>query len=234
MRTQGWIALLLTAASLAVFYQVHDFEFVRYDDYIYVVQNAHLRDGLGISTFLNALGSNFQNWIPLTILSLHLDYELFGLDAAGFHLTNVAMHTFSAILLFFALSRMTGKHWQSGFVAAVFAIHPLHVESVAWVTERKDTLSGVFWMLTLLAYARYCEKPRSTRRYALTLVCLALGMMAKPTIVTLPFVLLLLDYWPLGRLRGPNSSAPRSFAETRRVIGEKIPMFGIAAAVSLA
>jgi tetratricopeptide (TPR) repeat protein len=233
MQARGWIAFFLTVSTFAVFYQVHDFQFVHYDDYIYVVQNANLRDGLGVRSFLNAFGSNFQNWIPLTVLSLHLDFELFGLNAGGYHLINVAMHIISALLLFFALSRMTGMLWQSGFVAAIFAIHPLHVESVAWVTERKDTLSGVFWMLTLCAYARYCEKPESSRRYALTLTCLALGLMAKPTIVALPFVLLLLDYWPLRRLCDLEAGARPKIARVRRLVVEKIPMLAVVAVVSL-
>jgi tetratricopeptide (TPR) repeat protein len=227
------IALVLAAVSLGVYFQTLGFEFVGLDDYLYVVRNPHLRDGLSGSALSAAFQANFGNWIPLTILSLHLDYALYGLEAAGYHATNLAHHTLSTLLLFFALSRMTGEVWRSGFVAAVFAIHPLHVESVAWVTERKDTLSGVFWMLTLLAYARYCESPGSIRRYGLVLLCLMLGLMSKPTVVTLPFVLLLLDYWPLGRLTRSDGGVLPGAVELRHVIFEKIPMFALVAGTSV-
>jgi len=225
--------IFLTAAILAVFLQVREFEFVGMDDYIYVVQNPHLRDGLGSEGLLGVFRPYFSNWIPLAALSLQVDYALYGLAPAGYHLTNVALHVTSTLLLFFALARMTGRVWRSAFVAAVFAIHPLHVESVAWVSERKDVLSGVFWMLTLLTYARYCEQPESSRRYWIVVLCLALGLLAKPMLVTLPFVLLLLDFWPLGRLRDPRSNGVVATVELRRAVGEKLPMFALAAAASV-
>jgi hypothetical protein len=146
---RGWIALGLVAACLAVFGQVRDHEFVGLDDYVYVVQNAGLRDGLSWSGLLEAWRPHFANWIPLTALSYQVDYALYGPEPAGYHVTNLLLHTASAVLLFFAFARMTGAVWRSGFVAAVFAIHPSHVESVAWVSERKDVLYGLFFMLTL-------------------------------------------------------------------------------------
>ena len=232
MRPHGWIALLLAVATFAVFHQVRHHEFVGYDDYIYVVQNANLRDGLGVDALLRAFRPYEVNWIPLTWISLQLDYALYGLDSGGYHLTNLALHALSAILLYLALASMTGGVWCSAFAAAVFALHPLHVESVAWVTERKDTLSGVFWMLTLCAYAHYCRRPGCVRRYLLVLGCLALGLMAKPMLVTLPFVLVLLDYWPLDRLRGGRASAWPEGRALRASLLEKLPMFGLAAGAS--
>ena len=208
--TEGVEDFRQRVADELVFLQVLEFEFVGLDDYGYVVQNPHLRDGLSREALWGAFRPYFSNWIPLTALSLQLDYALYGLDPAGYHFTNVALHTLSAVLLFFGLTRLTGEVWRSGFVAAVFAVHPLHVESVAWISERKDALSGVFWMLTLLAYGHYREQPASIPRYLWVLLCLALGLLAKPTLVTLPFVLLLLDYWPLGRLRRRDSGALRS------------------------
>ena len=139
-------------------------------------------------------------WHPLTWLSHMLDVQLFGLKAGGHHLMNVFFHIANTLLLFLILRRMTKTLWRSAFVAALFALHPLHVESVAWVAERKDVLSTLFWMLTLGAYAYYAERP-GYRRYLLVLVCFLLGLMSKPMLVTLPFVLLLLDFWPLGRLQ---------------------------------
>jgi len=230
MRSHGWIAALLMAGVSAVFYQVATHELVRYDDYEYIVQNPHLRDNL-----IEALRSAFQpygsNWIPITWMSLWIDYALYGLEPAGYHLTNVALHAFSTVLLFLTLARMTKATWPSAFVAAVFAIHPLHVESVAWATQRKDTLSGAFWMLTLWSYVYYSERPDSIRRYLLVLLCLVLGLLAKPIVVTLPFVLLLLDYWPLDRLRRPGSGARPQATLLRRALVEKLPMFALVAAV---
>jgi len=232
MRPHGWIALALTAATLAVFYQVGSHEFVGYDDYVYVVQNANLRDGLSPGALLRAFLPYEVNWIPLTWISLQVDYALYGLEPAGYLFTNVALHAASAILLYLALATMTGAVWCSAFVAAVFALHPLHVESVAWVTERKDALSGLFWMLTLFAYAHYCREPDSRRRYLLVLLCLTLGLLAKPMLVTLPFALLLLDYWPLGRLREEGASAWPRADLLRAAFFEKIPMFALAAVAS--
>jgi tetratricopeptide (TPR) repeat protein len=234
MRPHAWIAFLLAAATFAVFHQVRHHEFVGFDDYTYVVHNPNLRDGLGADALLRAFRPYEVNWIPLTWISLQIDYALYGLDAGGYHLTNAAQHALSTILLYLALAAMTGSVWRSAFVAAVFAVHPLHVESVAWVTERKDTLSGVFWMLTLWAYAHYCRRPGCVRRYLLVLGCLALGLMAKPMLVTLPFALVLLDYWPLNRLGGGQASAWPQGRALRASLIEKLPMFGLAAGASAA
>jgi tetratricopeptide (TPR) repeat protein len=233
LRLQGPVAFLLIAAAFAVYAQVRDHDFVHYDDGLYIIQNPNLRAPLGLESVRRAFTTPYEtNWIPLTWISLHVDYTLYGLEPAGYHLTNVALHALSAVLLFFALSRMTQSTGASAFVAAVFALHPLHVESVAWAAERKDVLSGVFWMLTLLAYGEYARRPPSVRRYAVVFLCLALGLLAKPMGVTLPCVLLLLDYWPLGRLRVDLARALPDGRLFRRAIIEKLPMLLLVATVS--
>jgi tetratricopeptide (TPR) repeat protein len=219
------IGVVLVVAVAAVFGQTAAHEFVNYDDPEYVYENMHVRGGLtaqNLTWAFTALAAS--NWHPLTWLSHQLDCQLFGLHAGRHHLTNVALHAASAVMLFFVLRRMTKQLWPSALVALIFAVHPLRVESVAWVAERKDVLSGLFFMLTLWFYARYVERPESWRRYCLVIVSFALGLMAKPMLVTLPCVLLLLDYWPLGRL-DPNRRA--NFA---RLLIEKIPLFALAAA----
>ncbi len=234
VRVHALIALGLVAATWAVFFEVRDHEFVIYDDSVYILENPNLRDGLTVESVLRAFAEPYEtNWIPLTWISLQADYSLYGPDPAGYHLTNVVLHCLSAVLLFFAFARMTGKTWPSAFVAAVFALHPLHVESVAWASERKDTLSGVFWMLGLLAYARYAERPGSPGRYLLVAVCLALGLLAKPMLVTLPFVLLLLDYWPLGRLPAGASGRLPDLRRLLQLALEKIPLLALAIAASV-
>ncbi len=189
---------LLLAVGL-VFGQTLRHEFV-FDDRPYVSENPRVSAGLtpgGIAwVFTHRHGGN---WHPLTGLSHLLDCQLFGLRAGWHHLVNIVLHAATVVLLFLVLRQMTGRFWPSALVAALFAIHPLRVESVAWVAERKDVLSGLFFMLTLGAYVRYAQRPFSWRRYLLLVVLFALGLMAKPMLVTLPLVLLLLDYWPLGR-----------------------------------
>jgi Flp pilus assembly protein TadD len=202
-RPYGLLAVcgLLLLAVLAVFGQTVGHEFVNFDDNQYVSENWHVKRGLSGETVGWAITTfHTTNWHPLTWLSHMLDCELYGLKPGGHHLTNVFLHAAAAILLLLALRRMTGALWPSAWVAAVFAIHPLRVESVAWVAERKDVLSGLFFMLTLWCYARYAERPASWGRYGLVVASFALGLTAKPMLVTLPFALLLLDYWPLGRL----------------------------------
>ena len=192
---------LLVLAVAIVFGRTVAFDFVDYDDLIYVSDNPELARGLGADGIAWALTTTrCTNWHPLTWLSLLADHELYGAKPWGYHLTNVLLHAATVVLLFLVLRRMTGDLWPSAFVAAVFAIHPLRVESVAWVAERKDVLSGLFFMLTLAAYLGYVRRPFSLVRYLAVLVLFALGLMAKPMLVTLPFVLLLLDYWPLGRM----------------------------------
>jgi tetratricopeptide (TPR) repeat protein len=225
--------ILLVALTLAAYGRVCGNDFVNYDDADYVTENRQVQAGLtGESVAWAFTTTHAANWHPLTWLSLELDHQLYGLRPWGYHLTNLLLHTASALVLFLALRRMTGAVGRSAMVAALFAVHPLHVESVAWVSERKDTLSGLFWMVTLLAYAWYAERP-GVGRYLLVLAAFALGLLAKPMLVTLPCVLLLLDYWPLGRLRSAANereagpSAPRS---ALFLVLEKLPLFALSAA----
>ncbi len=186
--------------TFAVFGRTLRYDFVDFDDNIYVYQNARVTNGLTPPN----IGWAFTHadcylYHPLTMLSHMFDCQLFGLNPAGHHLTNILLHTATAILLFLGLRAMTGALWRSAFVAAVFAIHPLHVESVAWVAERKDVLSGLFFMLTLLAYVRYARQSRSVASYGMVILFFAGGLLSKPMLVTMPMVLILLDYWPLQR-----------------------------------
>jgi hypothetical protein len=191
---------LLVLTILVVFWQGVKNDFTNFDDNQYVTENQHVQAGLTWKNLVWAFTTTHSvNWHPLTWLSHMLDCQLYGLNPAGHHLTSVLLHSASTVLLFLVLQWITGGRWRSAFVAALFAVHPLHVESVAWVAERKDVLSGFFWMLTLGAYACYVNRP-TLSRYLLTLLCFVLSILAKPMAVTLPFVLLLLDYWPLNRL----------------------------------
>jgi hypothetical protein len=194
------ICILLAAATLAVFAQMRHFDFVSIDDEVYVTQNDQVKNGMTpegvIWAFLTTFG---EFWHPLTWLSLMLDSATYGMWAGGYHVTNLLLHIFSAMLLFGFLSRMSAEIWKSAFVAAFFALHPLHVESVAWIAERKDVLSGFFWMLTLYLYGEYARQPNHPK-YLLTLLAFVGGLMSKAMVVTLPVVMLLLDYWPLNRL----------------------------------
>jgi Tfp pilus assembly protein PilF len=196
------VGVFLAALTLAIFGRTAKFDFVNYDDTLYVYENPAVSGGLTLGGLWHAISRGSPaNWDPLTTISHMVDCQLYGLHAGGHHLTNVVLHTVSVVLLFLVLRRMTGNLWPSAFVAAVFAIHPLRAESVAWVTERKDVLSGVFFMLTLGAYARYVRRP-GLPSYGLVLLLFALGLMSKAMLVTLPFLLLLLDWWPLRRF-GP-------------------------------
>jgi hypothetical protein len=194
------ICLTLAISTFAVFYQVHSFKFVNYDDSVYVYENPHIQSGITPESVKWAFTTGYANfWHPLTWLSHILDWQLFKANPAGHHLTSLILHIANTLLLFIVLKQMTSAFWQSAFAAALFALHPLHVESVAWVAERKDVLSTFFWLLAMWAYLRYIKQP-SIFRYLLTLLVFALGLMAKPMLVTLPFVFLLLDYWPLNRI----------------------------------
>jgi tetratricopeptide (TPR) repeat protein len=225
--------LLLVASTFAVYAPVRHHEFLRYDDDRTVTGNLELRSGLSRESVVRAFSDvRYANWIPLTRISLQLDHALFGLDPAGFHLTNVALHAAAALLLFLALLRMTGGLYESAFVGAVFALHPLHVESVAWVSSRKDVLSGVFFMAALLAWARHAERP-GLRRYAATGAWVVLGLLSKPTLVTLPLVLLLLDYWPLDRLRSDRTGRRIDGRRLSRALLEKLPLLLLAAVAGL-
>jgi len=198
------IYIVLAAAVLAVYWQVHQFDFVNIDDNIYVTENYHIKSGITLASIRWALTTTYAEfWHPLTWLSLMADYELYGLHAGGYHLTNLVLHILSTLLLFWLFHRMTGALWKSAFVAAFFALHPLHVESVAWVSERKDVLSAFFWMLTLCLYVYYAEKP-VIRRYVLVALAFICALMSKPMVVTLPLIMILLDYWPLRRFENQN------------------------------
>lgn len=200
----GWVlsvCVVLAIAIVAVFWQVGDYPFINLDDNLYITENPHVQAGLTIENLKWAFTTTHAPyWHPLTWLSHMLDIQLFGLKAGGHHAMNVFFHIANTLLLFLILRWMTKARWRSAFVAALFALHPLHVESVAWVTERKDVLSTLFWILTMGLYAYYRQCP-GYRRYLLVIVAFSLGLMSKPMLVTLPFVLLLLDFWPLGRLQ---------------------------------
>ncbi|HEX4582544.1 MAG TPA: tetratricopeptide repeat protein [Acidobacteriaceae bacterium] len=215
-----YLALLL--ATFAVYAQVRDFDFVNYDDVDYTTGNPNVRQGITVQGLEWALTSrDTGNWVPLTWVSHMLDCEFFGQDSGWHHLHNVLLHALAAVMLCIFLERATGTRWRSALAAFLFALHPLHVQSVAWVAERKDVLNACFWFLTLWLYVRYAERP-GTGRYLAVALGFCLGSMAKPMMVTLPFVLLLLDYWPLARLgqRG------------RKAIWEKLPLLGLAGAAA--
>jgi protein O-mannosyl-transferase len=193
------VYLSLAAITWLVFARTLRHDFVNFDDHVYVYENPLVTRGLTIGGIVGAFTHpHARNWHPLTTISHMLDCQLYGLNAGGHHFTNLALHTIAVLLLFRVLRVTTGTLWPSGVVAALFAIHPLHVESVAWVSERKDVLSAVFFMLTLAAYVRYARAP-SPERYFIVALIFAFGLMSKPMLVTVPFVLLLLDYWPLRR-----------------------------------
>jgi tetratricopeptide (TPR) repeat protein len=201
VRYDVWVCLFLIIAALAVYGQVSTHSFVDFDDDIYITANKYVRDGLTLDNFIWAFGfTDIAYWHPLTWLSHMADCQLFGLNAGMHHMVNLIFHISNSLFLFFILKRITGDLVRSAFVAALFVLHPIQVESVAWAAERKNVLSTLFWFLTLLAYVRYTEKPELFR-YLLVMVIFGLGLMAKPMLVTLPFVFLLLDYWPLGRFQ---------------------------------
>ncbi len=226
-RKMIFISLLLVAATVAAYWQVHEFNFVGFDDDSYVYENLQVRQGLGKDSLIWAFTAvHAANWHPVTWLSYMLDYQLFGMDSGKYHLVNLFFHIVNALLLFFILRKMTGGPWRSAMVAALFALHPLHVESVAWVSERKDVLSAFFFMLTLWAYAVYVAR-RSVPAYLLMVFLFACGLMAKPMLVTLPFVLLLLDYWPLNRLSFAQASGHQVKGVGALVL-EKLPLFILA------
>ena len=227
IRYDIWACLFLTFITLAVYGQIINHDFVYFDDGRYVFQNPYVKGGFTPETVIWAFTSiSESNWHPVTWLSHMLDHVLYGMNPGLHHLTNLIFHILTTLLLFLFLKRITGAFWQSSFVAALFALHPLQVESVAWVSERKNVLCAFFWMLTLWGYIRYVEKP-TLRRYLSTLLFFILGLMAKPMVVTLPFVLLLLDYWPLGRFH-QTGKRPISYP----AVWEKIPFFLLSAASS--
>ncbi len=223
---RGGLFLLLCAilaiTTLAAFWHVTSCSFVGMDDNVYVYDNAHVKNGLSWNNIRWAFSVNVLGmYEPLSLISHMIDVEIFGMKAGGHHFTNLLLHILSSLLLFAGLRRMTGEDWKSFAAAALFALHPLHVESVAWISERKDVLSAFFWFLAILAYARYSEKP-SPGRYCAVFAAFACGLLAKPMVITLPFVLLLLDYWPLGRLRTDGF-----VSSLRRLVWEKSPFFAM-------
>jgi hypothetical protein len=200
------VYLVLTIVTFAVYLQLNQSDFINLDDNIYVTQNSHIQPGITLEGIRWAFSTYYAEfWHPLTLLSLILDYQLYGLNPGGYHLTNLILHILSTLLLFWLFTRMTGAIWKSAFVAALFSLHPLHVESVAWIAERKDVLSAFFWMLTLCLYVCYTEKP-VIRRYLPVLLCFACALMSKPMVVTLPVIMILLDYWPLKRFESQKSN----------------------------
>jgi len=253
------ICLCLAIATAVVYSPVRHAQFINYDDNQYVTDNPHVKAGLTPQSLAWAFTASYAgNWHPLTWISHMLDCQCFGLDSPAHHLVNVAFHIANTLLLFVVLNQMTAAPWRSAFVAALFALHPVHVESVAWVAERKDVLSAFFWILTMWTYVKYVEQltpvrgsrqvarrpPATVQRptvpasrsplsvYALMLLLFALGLMAKPMVVTLPLVLLLLDYWPLGRTPWTQSAgAPGNKTFSRRLLTEKLPLFLLAAVV---
>jgi tetratricopeptide (TPR) repeat protein len=240
------LCLSLALLTAAVYWPVRHFQFTNYDDPKYVAENPVVRHGLTLQGLKWAFTTGHaSNWHPVTWVSHMLDCQWFGLDPGAHHLVNLLFHLANTLLLFLVLNRITNAPWRCAFVAALFALHPLHVESVAWVAERKDVLSTFLWMLTVWAYVRYAEQPDHRRYLLLSLGLYALGLMAKPMLVTLPFVLLLLDYWPLGRTRwadppvvgrggpsaGSRQASPRR-ASVDELIWEKLPFLGLALASS--
>jgi tetratricopeptide (TPR) repeat protein len=246
----GWLKaagpyLLLVAIVALAYAPILGNGFVNYDDPMYVTANAHVLGGLSSDGLVWAFTTTEgANWHPLTFLSHMLDCQLFKLAPWGHHLTSLLLHLLNTILVFLVFRAMTRAKWPSFFLAALFGVHPLHVESVAWVAERKDVLSGCFWLLTMAAYAGYVRALGIVRQpgagrpggrpgdyYAVALGCFILGLMSKPMVVTLPFALLLLDYWPLGRVKGGGDLAEARI--WRRLAIEKVPFFALAAAGSV-
>jgi tetratricopeptide (TPR) repeat protein len=217
------ISTALVLLAFIAYEPVRYNDFVNYDDNTYISKNVHIQSGFTQESIAWAFTSGYAaNWHPLTWLSHMLDIELFGLNPLGHHFHNLLLHTISTILLFWLLYKMTGSVWCSAFTAMVFGIHPLHVESVAWASERKDVLSALFWMITLAAYLYYARRG-GVLRYLLVLFCFALGLMAKPMVVSLPIVLFFLDFWPLKRIQ----------KNIGRLIAEKIPLIILALAACI-
>lgn len=229
--TDAWRRLIgmgLGLFVLVVYGRLAFFDFVFFDDHVYVTEKAEVLSGLSVASMrwaFTATDAGF--WHPLTWISIMVDHEIWGLNPGGYHLTNVLIHLAATLTLFAALHRLTGALVKSGFTAALFALHPLHVESVAWIAQRKDVLSGLFWMLAVFLYARYIEKP-GFGRYAQVIFAFSLGLMSKSMVVTLPVVLILIDIWPGRRLSGENWSS-----SWKIVVAEKIPFLVIGAAAGV-
>jgi Flp pilus assembly protein TadD len=237
--TDRKIALFLFVLTLLVYVRATGFPFISYDDNLYITENHTVQQGLTWSGFAWAFTTlHAANWHPLTWLSLMLDVQLFGLRPGALHMVNVLFHAVSAVLLFVILTRTSGARWRSAFVAALFALHPVHVESVAWVAERKDVLSVFFGLLTILAYVRYAERP-ALSRYLWAILFFILSLLSKPMLVTMPFLLLLLDYWPLCRISGSfmtgygDAHSGPAVIPMRRALLEKVPLLALSALSSI-
>jgi len=236
-RLEFFICLFLVFLTAGVYWGIHGHDFVFFDDNQYVTENHTVQAGLTKAGFIWAFTTfHAANWHPLTWLSHMADCQLFGLDAGMHHLTNLWFHIANALLLFWVFRKMTGAIWRSAVVAALFAVHPLHVESVAWVAERKDVLNTLFWLLTMWAYVRYAKGP-GAGRYVLVLILFSLGLMSKPMIVTLPLILLLMDYWPLGRVQ-LHREQKNGYLDLKErpawfLILEKIPLVVLSGAASV-
>lgn len=223
------LCIVLSVITLSVYVQVANHEFISYDDMDYVASNPHVTSGITVENVMWAfasVGGTTCNWHPITWLSHMADVQVYGMNPGAHHITNVVIHIASSVILLLLLFRVTGALWQSAFVAAMFALHPMHVESVAWVAERKDVLSAFFWFLTLFFYSEYVAK-RTSALYILALVSFALGLMSKSMLVTLPIAMLLIDYWPLGRYRHNDQKQrqPQLLGTAIALIKEKIPFF---------
>ena len=230
-------ALVIAGATLTVYWQVHEYSFVSYDDPKYVIENDRVQNGLTAKNAEWALTAVVAaNWHPLTLLSHMTDCQIYGLNSGSHHLTNLIIHILNSLLLFIIFRWMTTDLWKSFFLSALFALHPLHVESVAWISERKDVLNTFFWFLTIISYIKYCERPGAIRFIPVFLFYF-LGLMSKPMIVTLPFVLLLLDFWPLGRMkifaRKDDDQISNSSILIKPLLSEKIPLFLLSGAASV-
>lgn len=235
------LCLVLTVVTLLTFWQVQENDFINFDDPSYVTANPHVNTGLTIQNILWAFSSSHaSNWHPLTWISHMIDYNLYGLNPRGHHLNNLLFHIINTLLLFIVFNRMTNALWKSAFVAALFAVHPLHVEPVAWISSRKDLLSTLFWILTIWAYTSYAQRS-NLKMYMIAILFFSMGLMSKPMVVTLPLILLLLDYWPLYRFNPggiKDSSLPENNRTTdsnreqpvSRLILEKLPFFLLSAA----
>ena len=233
MRTAGLISLGLILLNIAVFAQLGDFDFVNYDDPKYVLENSRIRDGLSAESLQWAFTTTYlANYAPIVWLTYLTDFEIYELDPGGYHLTNMLFHTLNALLLFAFLMTATGRIWPSAFAAALFAVHPLHVESVAWISSRKDVVSTFFWLTAMLSYAAYAKRPRALP-YLLCFALFLLGLFSKPMLVTFPCVLLLLDIWPLNRVAPTSLGSKKEWPRIRGLLLEKIPFAAAAIAIGV-
>ena len=233
MRTAGLISLGLILLNIAVFVQVRDFDFVNYDDPKYVLENSALRDGLSAEGLRWAFTTTYlANYAPMVWLTFLADFEVYEVDPGGYHLTNMLFHTLNVLLLFAFLMTATGRAWPSAFAAALFAVHPLHVEAVAWVSSRKDVVSTFFWLAAMLSYAVYAKRPRALP-YLLTFALFLLGLFSKAMLVTFPCVLLLLDLWPLNRVAPRSPGSEKKWPRIRALLLEKVPFAAAAIAICI-